>query len=215
MTAMDIITALLKPGHKRRPGGDYDKLLITIHSTANPNSTARNERDWLDNPTNTREVSWHYVVDENEIIQAIPDNEEAWHCGSRNGNRFSIGIEICESGDRRKTLERAAAFTAMKLRELGLDTDAVVRHMDWSGKDCPRILINKKYIRSGLDWTWFKAEVAKNMYAEKRYNTIDEIPDWGKETIQGLIDEGCFADPDHLDLSEDMVRVFVVLGRRR
>ena len=47
----------------------------------------------------------------------------------------------------------------------------------------------------------------------KRYNTIEEIPEWGKETIQSLIDKGCFADPKHLDLSEDMLRVFVIHDR--
>ena len=48
---------------------------------------------------------------------------------------------------------------------------------------------------------------------EKRYNTVDEIPDWGKKTIQKLVDKGCFADPDRLDISEDMLRVFVIIGR--
>ena len=47
----------------------------------------------------------------------------------------------------------------------------------------------------------------------KRYNTIEEIPEWGKETIHSLIDKGCFADPKHLDLSEDMLRVFVIHDR--
>ena len=50
--------------------------------------------------------------------------------------------------------------------------------------------------------------------AEKRYNTIDEVPDWGKAAIQELINKGCFADVKALNLSEDMVRVFVVLERK-
>ena len=82
---MEIIQDFLNKDHRCRPGGNYNKLLITIHSTGNPYSTARGERNWLDNPTNTREASWHYVVDETEVIQAIPDNEEAWHCGDTNG----------------------------------------------------------------------------------------------------------------------------------
>ena len=49
---------------------------------------------------------------------------------------------------------------------------------------------------------------------EKRYNTIDEVPEWGKAAIQELINNGCFADVRALNLSEDMVRVFVVLGRK-
>lgn len=203
---------LLSKNHRCRPGGDWCKSLITIHSTGNPYSTAQGERNWLDNPTNTREASWHYVVDENEIIQAIPDSEEAWHCGNKDGNRFSIGIEICESGDREKTLRNAAIFTANKLKELKLSADDMVRHYDWTKKDCPRILIDKRYIKGGMDWQWFKGEVERNM--EKRYNTIDEVPEWGQPAIQELINKGCFADVKALNLSEDMVRVFVIMERK-
>lgn len=59
--------------------------------------------------------------------------------------------------------------------------------------------------------TWTEEEEEMN---EVRYNTIDEVPDWGKAAIQSMIDEGCFADPRALDLSYDMVRTFVVLERR-
>ena len=48
---------------------------------------------------------------------------------------------------------------------------------------------------------------------EVRYNNIDEVPDWGKETINKLIANGSFADANNLDLSNDMLRMFVILGR--
>ena len=69
------------------------------------------------------------------------------------------------------------------------------------------------YVHFEITEDWTAPEEVEEV-KEVRYNTIDEIPDWGRETIQGLIDEGCFADSNHLDLSEDMVRVFTVLGRR-
>lgn len=58
---------------------------------------------------------------------------------------------------------------------------------------------------------WKEPEVEE---VEKRYNTVEEVPEWGKETIKQLINEGCFADPKRLNLSEDMIRVFVVLKRK-
>ena len=88
---------------------------ITIHSTGNPKSTAMNERAWLTNPNNNVTASWHICVDEKEAVEAIPLNEVAWHAGdggSGTGNRRSISIEICESGDRAKTLENAIKLTA-------------------------------------------------------------------------------------------------------
>lgn len=73
---------------------------------------------------------------------------------------------------------------------------------DWTTPDKPHFEID-------VNW-----EAPKEDEEEvKRYNTIDEIPEWGKETIQSLIDKGCFADPKHLDLSEDMLRTFVIINR--
>ena len=207
---------ILRKGHRLRPGGAYPKTTITIHSTANANSTALNERAWLDNPTHNRYASWHYCVDESGVVQAIPDREEAWHCGDTGGNRHSLSIEICESGDRVKTLLNAAKFAAEKLTEHGLTIKELRRHADWMEKDCPRILINPVYIYRNYGWNWFVGQVEEeiqNMTTEKRYNTIEDVPEWGKATIQQLIDKGAIADARHLDLSEDMVRTLVIWSR--
>ena len=207
---------ILKSGHRLRPGGAYLKTTITIHSTANANSTALNERAWLDNPTNNRYASWHYCVDESGVVQAIPDREEAWHCGDEDGNRTSLSIEICESGDRVKTLLNAAKLAAEKLTEHGLTIKKLRRHADWVEKDCPRILIDPVYIYRNYGWNWFVKQVeeaVESMKAEKRYNTIEDVPEWGKATIQHLINKGAIADARHLDLSEDMVRTLVIWAR--
>lgn len=207
---------ILRKGHRLRPGGAYPKTTITIHSTANANSTALNERAWLDNPANNRYASWHYCVDESGVVQAIPDQEEAWHCGDTEGNRHSLSIEICESGDRVKTLLNAAKLAAEKLVEYGLTIKDLRRHADWVNKDCPRILIDPVYIYRNYGWNWFVKQVeeaVESMKAEKRYNTIEDVPEWGKATIQQLINKGAIADVRHLDLSEDMVRTLVIWAR--
>ena len=46
----------------------------------------------------------------------------------------------------------------------------------------------------------------------KRYNNIEEIPEWAKGTIQKLINKGCLKNAS-LDLSLDMIRIFVVNDR--
>ena len=49
---------------------------------------------------------------------------------------------------------------------------------------------------------------------EVRYNTVEECPDWARETVQKLIDKGYLGgNGQGLDLSHDMVRVLVVLDR--
>lgn len=48
-----------------------------------------------------------------------------------------------------------------------------------------------------------------------RFNTIGEVPEWGRETIRKLLDSGALQGKtaDALDLSEDMVRILVILDR--
>lgn len=209
---------LLKPGHRLRPGGKYPITSITLHSTANEKSTAQNERDWLDNPANKRDAAWHYVVGDGVVIQAIPDTEEAWHSGTATGNCGSIGVEMIESGNRRAVVDAAAELVADKLREYGLTAANVKWHRDWSGKSCPRIFIEKEHIKPGIGWAFFRVKL--NYYLEQKreekivyYQTVESLPEWGRPTIQKLVDAKAFADPNLLNLSEDMLRVFVVMDR--
>lgn len=125
----------------RRPGNAMIPESITIHNTGNPRSTARNERDWLINPENTVIASYHIVIDEREAIECIPLSENAWHAGddgSGPGNRTSIGIELCESGNYAQIVENGVKLVASMLRERGWGVDRLRRHFDWSGKICPR-----------------------------------------------------------------------------
>ena len=173
---------LLGRNHRLRPGRVYEKTTITIHSTGNPNSTAENERAWLDNPANDREAAWHYVCGEGVVITALPEDEECWHCGKTEGNRHSIAIEIVESGNRTKVLMTAAEFTADLLRRKGWGTERFRQHHDWTGKNCPRILIDKRYIKNGLNWDWFVKTVEE--YLKKGGEDVT------KPTKQKLIVDG-------------------------
>ena len=49
---------------------------------------------------------------------------------------------------------------------------------------------------------------------ELRYNTVQESPQWARKTIQKLIDKGYLnGTGTGLDLSEDMIRLLVILDR--
>jgi len=147
--------------YNRRPGISMIAKYLTIHSTGNPSSTAKNERGWLTNPSNDRTASYHIVVDEKEAIEVLPLNEVAWHAGDGNGqgNRASIGIEICESGNRQKTLQNAVKLVTKMLKERNWGVDRLRRHFDWSGKICPRILQPNNW----AGWEQFKKDVQKEL----------------------------------------------------
>ncbi|MBJ6364131.1 N-acetylmuramoyl-L-alanine amidase [Paenibacillus sp. GCM10012307] len=139
----------------RRPGLVMQPNTITIHNTGNASSTATNERAWLTNPANSRTASYHIVIDEREAIECLPLDEAAWHAGDgsggKSGNRTSIGIEICESGNYAKTLDNAAELVARLLKERGWGITQLRRHFDWSGKVCPRLMYD------GGKWTGWAA----------------------------------------------------------
>lgn len=139
---VEVTTALLSAGHKFRPGRAIVPTSVTVHNTGNPRSTAANERAWLDNPVNLNSgnfASWHYVLDETSIIQAIPDHEMAYHAES--GNATSIGVEICESGNQHVVWRRAVLFVVSLLRRHGFGAEQVKTHRDWTGKNCPRLIL--------------------------------------------------------------------------
>ena len=163
---MNYIIDHIPKSKDKRPGTKIVPEYITIHSTGNPNSTARNERGWLTNPSNTRTASWHIVIDEKEAIEAIPLDEIAYHAGNRNGNNKSIGIEICESGNRQKTLENAVKLVAKMLYERNWGVDKLRRHYDWSGKVCPRILSSNNW----EGWNAFKIQVQREL--DRLKNTV-------------------------------------------
>jgi len=158
--SFSIVQNLIPISQAHRPGTKMTPTTLTIHSTANINSSAKNERDWLVNPSNTRSASWHLAVDEKEAVMAIPLNEVAWHAGPANSSSFSI--EICESGNRTKTLENAIELTAYYLKQYGWNTSALRTHNDWTGKNCPRILIDSTQRKQTHEtWEWFVEEVDK------------------------------------------------------
>jgi N-acetylmuramoyl-L-alanine amidase len=169
-----IIKQLIPPSAKgRRPGIPMKAKYITIHSTGNPRSTAKNEADNVTRNDPGKQVSFHFVVDDKKIYQVMPTNEVAWHAGDgagrdaqgrdrpelSPGNRMSIGIEICESGDRRKALLNAAELVRSLMASEGIPLANIVQHNRWSGKNCPRILRDKAFIKDGMDWNWFLAQI--------------------------------------------------------
>lgn len=149
---------------------------ITVHNTAN-DATARNEISYMTN--NNYETSFHFAVDDKEVVQGLPLDRNGWHAGDGNGtgNRKSIGIEICYSrsgGDRFiKAEERAAELIAYLLKKYNWGIDRVKKHQDWSGKYCPHRTLDMgwdrfiKMIKDKLDVSNSKNEQVNVYYKVK------------------------------------------------
>ncbi len=114
---------------------------IVVHNTAN-DASAKNEIFYMIN--NNNEVSYHFAVDDKQVIQGLPLNRNAWHAGDGAhgvGNREGIAIEICYSksgGERFINAEKLAAkLIAQLLEERGWNIEKVTKHQDYSSKYCP------------------------------------------------------------------------------
>ncbi|MCY8654273.1 N-acetylmuramoyl-L-alanine amidase [Bacillus spizizenii] len=124
-----------------------DAEYITIHNTAN-DASAANEISYMIG--NTSSTSFHFAVDDKEVIQGLPLNRNAWHTGdgtNGSGNRKSIGVEICYSksgGAKYYAAEKLAIkFVAQLLKERGWGIDRVRKHQDWNGKYCPHRILSE------------------------------------------------------------------------
>lgn len=117
---------------------------ITVHNTYN-DATAENEVSYM--IRNDNQVSFHIAVDDKEAVQGIPLERNAWHCGDGggNGNRKSIGVEICYSlsgGDRYyKAEDNAAIVVAQLMKQYNIPISKVRTHQSWSGKYCPHRML--------------------------------------------------------------------------
>lgn len=76
--------------------------MVIAHSTANPDTTARNNAAYEKRTYNTAYV--HFIVDDTAIYQVGEPGYVAWGCGP-NGNPLSpVQIELCEFSDHKKAL---------------------------------------------------------------------------------------------------------------
>lgn len=113
---------------------------------------------------NTSSTSFHFAVDDKEVIQGLPLNRNAWHTGDGTngpGNRKSIGVEICYSksgGAKYKAAEALSIkFVAQLLKERGWGVDRVRKHQDWNGKYCPHRILSEGR------WDEVKAAIEKEL----------------------------------------------------
>lgn len=163
---------------------------VVVHNTAN-DASAANEVAYM--IRNDNKVSFHYAIDDKDIIQGIPENRNAWHAGdgtNGRGNRKGLSIEICysKSGGQRfiEAEKLAAKFIAFKLNEKGWGINKIKKHQDFSGKYCPHRTLD-------MGWQRFLDMVQSELDKLKGGATVAEknVPSsWAKEAWEWAKKEG-------------------------
>jgi N-acetyl-anhydromuramyl-L-alanine amidase AmpD len=151
---------------------------IVLHYTACNGAPAVNIANYfgnlrLQNPNDSQPdtyASAHFAVDENTIVQVLPEDEMAYEVGanwytpealsrlSSYPNNCTIGIEMCidENGNILEgTFQNAADLTAYLCQKYGLGINNLWRHYDITHKNCPA-----PWVANPSEWERFKQAVA-------------------------------------------------------
>ena len=151
---------LLTPNPYSRPQTPADPITgIVIHYTANPGTTAQNNRDYFEGLKDTGEtnVSSNFVIGmDGEIIQCVPTSEIAYASNDRNHD--TVSIECCHPDADGKfteaTYDSLVELTAFLMGKFELGINDVIRHYDVTGKECPRY-----YVQHPEAWEAFLSDL--------------------------------------------------------
>lgn len=149
---------------------------ITVHDTGNTSkgANALNHAKFIDNGSS---ATWHYTVDDTQIVQHYPDSIQCWHAGDGKGkgNTESIGIEMCinSDGNFSKTVDNTVDLIIHLMNTHNIPINNIVQHNKWSGKNCPNSLRNNRY---GIIWYDFINKIKSKQGTEvKPENTSNKL----------------------------------------
>lgn len=159
-TPPDYDVQLLTINQYSRPGTALEQVNgIVVHYTANPGTTAQQNRDYFEGLGQSGETSAssHFVIGlDGELIQCIPCQEIAYASNERNGD--TIAIECCIPDETGKFSDAAydtlVHLLAWLVGRYHLEIDDIIRHYDVTGKNCP-----KYYVEYPLEWEKLKERV--------------------------------------------------------
>ena len=210
-----------------------DTDMIVIHHTGGTDIDASAEQidgwhknqDWVG-------IGYHFVIRKNGTIER---GRPEWAVGSHayGENWHTLGIHLSGAMDKVQPtdaqIESCAHLVAYLCDkyDISIDREHIVGHREVNDDtSCPGdnlfakmdLIVSKAAWYAKQDGEAKEKEWKEDMEEIKkeitRYNTIEELPEWAKPTIQKLVNEGLLSgDGKSLDLSADMIRVFAVLDR--
>lgn len=145
-----------------RPGTPLETVNgIVIHYTANPGTTAQQNRNYFEGLAESKltKASSHFIIGlSGEILMCVPLEEIAYASNQRNAD--TISIECCIDNEEGRFNEETYAslvhLTAWLIGKYDLVMHDVIRHYDVTGKMCP-----KYFVEHESAWDDFKLDVEK------------------------------------------------------
>lgn len=157
----EIIEDFLEVNDYSRPGTKLKKVKnVFVHYTANPRTSAANNRSYFANLplTKERSASAHLIIGyDGELIQCIPFDEQAYAVRTRNED--SISIECCyiseDGAFTQETYDTLVHTLAWLIDKYDLSAEDILRHYDCGGKKCPLY-----YVEHEDAWDRLREDVA-------------------------------------------------------
>lgn len=225
MERIDVVETYLQFS-KELTERDTTDMIVIHHTGENDiDASAQQIHGWHLN-NGWAGIGYHFVVRKDGTVER---GRPEWAVGSHayGENSHTIGIHL--SGDfmtaypTQEQVENCALLIANICEDYRIPTDRnhIVGHGELMATSCPgthlQELLDNGTLTGKANYYRYGEPKEINQEAkeetEMRYKTVDEVPEWAKATIQKMLDKGLLSNSDNLDLSMDMIRVFVVSDR--
>lgn len=157
-----IIQDFIRVNPYSRPGTTMEQVNgVVVHYTANPGTTAEQNRRYFDGLADSKETSAssHFVIGiDGTVIQCIPLDEIAYASNDRNAD--TISIECCHPDETGQFSDQTYQSLVRLVRWLeeayDLKPENVIRHYDVTGKMCPLY-----FVEHPDAWEQFLKDIAR------------------------------------------------------
>ena len=206
---------------------------VTIHHAACVTS-ARSLGLYFQLPTSCGSSNYG-IGNDGQIVLMVDEEKAACTSNNRDNDMRAITIEVSNSNKGGEwPVSDAALESLIKLlvdicqRNPGIGylsytgdlKGNMTMHKWFAATGCPGAYLERlhPYIAEEVNRRLDEAEKATQPPTEEenemRYNTIEEVPDYGKATVTKLVEAGALKGTgEGLNLSEDMIRMLVILDR--
>ncbi len=184
--------------HTRRKSTEY---IVIHHGASNVTETAESFNR-MHKARGFYGVGYHYIIEWSGIVKR---GRPEWAIGAHSVPVNSKGIGICLVGDftKHKPNDKQMNALIMLVRDIltRYPNVKIVGHKDTDATACPGHLFPFEEFLKGVN--------------KVVYKTFNDLPDWAKPTIKKMMDRKSIQGDEkgNINLSDDMVRTFVILDR--
>lgn len=215
-TNSPLTMAYVPSPHYSERMGEISK--ITVHHAAAVASAKQIANHFQAKSTR---ASANYVIGKDgEIIRCVDEKNRAWTSSNVVNDNMAVTIEVANIDTAPNWPISEKAWLSLvklcvdicrrnkidKLTYTGGPSGNLTLHRFFAVTECPGPTLTKRMPEL--------VEAVNERLCPQRYMTVEELPDWGRPTVQRLMDAGALRGTDSgLDISNDMLRVLVVVDR--